>query len=160
MMIGQEEVLCKLFEIISKLPDSVEQIAIQTSKLAGNSPARMQTPGRMEDSTAAHGTPTVRANDSAGSMSISYVPKTVKIDFPRYEGKGDPTIWSSKSDQFFQLHGIPVQDQVALASFHLDGDAHLWYQFELGTAAWEELSRNARYGRNHFLQFFAELFRL
>lgn len=117
-----------MLEAISKLTDWVEQIAIQTSELVGNSPARMQTLGRPGDSTIAHSTPVVRSNASKSSMSGFYVPKTIKIDFPCYEGKGDPTIWLYKAKQFFELHGILVQDRVALVSFHLDGDAHLWYQ--------------------------------
>lgn len=58
-----------------------------------------------QDSTAAH-TP-VHVNASEGSMSESYIPKTIKINFPSYEGKGDPTTWMCKVEQFFRLYGNP-----------------------------------------------------
>ncbi|KAL5751083.1 hypothetical protein ACOSP7_025686 [Xanthoceras sorbifolium] len=93
------------------------------------------------------------------------MPKTVKIDFPHYNGKGDPTIWLYKAEQFFQLHEIRVSDRIALASFHLEGDAHLWYQLlkqELTIVSWEDFKDglNSRYGPNQYLDFFGELTRL
>ncbi|KAJ0009785.1 hypothetical protein Pint_32851 [Pistacia integerrima] len=99
---GQGELLRRLSEVVNKLTERVEQIAIQTNELAGNSSARLHISSK---------------------------------------GKGDPTIWLYKTKQFFQLHGIPVQDRVALASFHMDSDAHLWYQLlqqEVGIVTWEE----------------------
>ena len=87
-----------------------------------------------------------------------------RLDFPRFNGD-NPTGWIYKAEQFFQLHEIPVQDRVALASFHLGGDTHLWYQLlkqELGTVLWEEFKEglNSRYGPNQYMDFFAELTRL
>ncbi|KAK0608232.1 hypothetical protein LWI29_027540 [Acer saccharum] len=149
----------KLTEAFNKLTDRVEQIAIQTSELAGNSASRVHTPGRAEDSTDAISTLAVRRNAYTSQLSGSYVPKTIKIDFPRYEGKDDPTIWLCKAEQFFQLHAIPTIDRVQLASFHLEGDAHLWYQLlqqEMPVVSWEDFKDglNSRYGPNQYLDFF------
>ncbi|KAL5790845.1 hypothetical protein ACOSQ2_005733 [Xanthoceras sorbifolium] len=93
------------------------------------------------------------------------MPKTVKIDFPRYDGKGDPTIWLYKVEQFFQLHEIRASDRIELASFHLEGNAHLWYQLlkqELTIVSWEDFKDglNSRYGPNQYLDFFSKLTRL
>lgn len=90
------------------------------------------------------------------------MPKTIKVDFPRYEGKGDPTIWLSKAKQFFELHDIPATERVSLASFHLEGNAHLWYQLlrqEMSIVSWDDFKEglNSRYGPNQYLNFFTEL---
>jgi hypothetical protein len=56
-------------------------------------------------------------------------------------------------------------DQVALASFHLEGEAQLWYQLlqqETEIVTWE-IFRNgllARYGPTQFYDYFGELTKL
>ena len=52
----------------------------------------------------------------------------MKLDFPRFNGIEDPTSWICCAEQFFRFHETPIEDQVALASFHLEGEAQLWYQ--------------------------------
>ena len=49
----------------------------------------------------------------------SYAPRLVKLDFPEFNGSEDPTSWICRAEQFFCFHETPVEDQVALASFHL-----------------------------------------
>ena len=155
-MLSHGEILQKLSEVVTKLTDMVEQIAIQTNESAENSFARLQTSSRVEISTVSHSTPAIRPNSLESLLSGSYVPKIVKIDFLCYDCKGDPTIWLFKADQFFQLHGIPVLDRVALVSFHLEGDAYLWYQLlqqEVGIVTWEEFighSLNSNYRQFKF----------
>ena len=51
------------------------------------------------------------------------LPKIVKLDFPRYDGNEDPTCWLCRLEQCFQIYDIPTWDHLALASFHLEGDA-------------------------------------
>ena len=57
----------------------------------------------------------------------SYAPR-LKLDFPKFNGGEDPTSWICKVEQFYHFHEMPAADQVALASFHLEGEAQLWYQ--------------------------------
>ncbi|KAK0571896.1 hypothetical protein LWI29_023257 [Acer saccharum] len=95
----------------------------------------------------------------------SYVPKTIKLDFPRFNSGGDPTSWICRAKQFFQIHETPTVDQVTLASFHLEGDAQLWYQLlkqERITITWEEFKQglHTRFGPNQFFNFFGELTKL
>ncbi|KAK2634387.1 hypothetical protein Ddye_029179 [Dipteronia dyeriana] len=52
----------KSTEVFNKLTDRVEQIAIQTSELAGNSASQVHTSCRVEDSTATISTLAVRRN--------------------------------------------------------------------------------------------------
>ena len=135
---------------------------------AGNPNAWMQNQDERENSVAAKSTPIVlqKTNENRQSQSLGlYLLKTVKVDFPRCEGKKDPTIWLCKAEQFFELHNIPTIKRVSLASFHLEEDAHLWYQLlcqEMIPVSWDDFTEglNSRYGPNQYLDFFAELTRL
>ncbi|KAJ8753628.1 hypothetical protein K2173_025619 [Erythroxylum novogranatense] len=112
----------------------------------------------------------VRASESRGQsanfgVSSSYAPKLVKLDFPRFNGREDPTSWLCRAEQFFQFHDTPEADRVSLASFHLEGDAQLWYQLlkqEERTITWVELKEglHSRYGPNQFFDHFGELTKL
>ena len=91
----------------------------------------MQNEDDGENYTTLKSTPSVRHKTSKNHQSQSlglYLPKIVKVDFPRYEGKMDPTIRLCKAEQFFELHQISATERVPLASFHMDGEANLWYQ--------------------------------
>lgn len=138
------------------------------NELAGNPNAWMQNEDDGENSVAPKSTPGVRQKTSKNHQSQSlglYLPKIVKVDFPRYERKGDPTIWLCKAEQFFELHEISAIERVPLASFHLESEAHLWYQLlrqELSIVSWKDFKKelNSRYGPNPYLDFVAELTRL
>ena len=53
--------------------------------------------------------------------------KNLKLEFPWFHGK-DPTCWIYKTNQFFSYHSIPKHQKVIMASYHLDGEALLWFQ--------------------------------
>ncbi|KAL4181209.1 hypothetical protein AMTRI_Chr12g270130 [Amborella trichopoda] len=74
--------------------------------------------------------------------------------FPALEGEKDTTSWTCKVEQFFQFHQTPKEEYVALASFHLEGDAQLWYQL------FNQEGLHARYGPTQFQDFFGELAKL
>ena len=57
-----------------------------------------------------------------------FLSKLAKLEFPRYSGN-DPTEWFNKVDQFFEYQGIPEAQKVSLTSFHLEGEANLWWQW-------------------------------
>ena len=76
----------------------------------------------------------------SGRSNHSYAPRLVKLDFPRFNGTEDPTSWICRAEQFFRYHATPIEDQVALAAFHLEGEAQLWYQLvqqEAETLTWD-----------------------
>ncbi|GMN58129.1 hypothetical protein TIFTF001_027216 [Ficus carica] len=96
-----------------------------------------------------------------GSLN-SFVPKTMKIDFPRYDGRDEPTTWVCGAEKYFSLHDIRESDKVTLASFYLKGDAQLWFQMlegELTYVTWEELEHGifSCFGPNQFEDPFSEL---
>jgi hypothetical protein len=49
------------------------------------------------------------------------------LGFPLFDGKEDPLAWLIPCEQFFEGQSTPTDSQVWLGSFHLTGDAHLWY---------------------------------
>lgn len=91
--------------------------------------------------------------------------KPVKLDFPRFDGGGDPTEWLCRAEQFFQLHETPADDPVSSVSFHLKGDTQLRYQLlkqEVVSISWEVFKDwlHCLYGPNQFFDFFRELTKL
>ncbi|KAK1300149.1 hypothetical protein QJS10_CPB13g01198 [Acorus calamus] len=95
----------------------------------------------------------------------SYAPKFIKLDFPHFNGGEDTINWVCRVNQFFQFHQTPEEERVALASFHLEGDAQLWYQLlrqERGLLTWQEFCNgvHTQYGPTQFQDFFRELTRL
>ena len=55
--------------------------------------------------------------------NANYTAKPLKLDFPRFNGKEDPTSWVCRAKQFFRFHATPVEERVSVASFHLEEDA-------------------------------------
>lgn len=49
------------------------------------------------------------------------------LEFPKYAGNVDPTYWIKQAKQFFNCHEIGYNDQVVMATYHLEGHAQLWY---------------------------------
>ncbi|KAH7528613.1 hypothetical protein FEM48_Zijuj05G0090500 [Ziziphus jujuba var. spinosa] len=53
---------------------------------------------------------------TATSLS-NFIPKTMKLDFPKYDGKEDPTTWVCRADRFFALHEIAESDMIGSNQF-------------------------------------------
>nr|CAD1835788.1 unnamed protein product [Ananas comosus var. bracteatus] len=95
----------------------------------------------------------------------SLIPKSVKIDFPRFKGTEDPTSWLCRAENFFEIHGILEEEKVRIAFINMEGDAQLWYQLfkeEQGLVTWESFKEglNIRYGPTQYQDFFGDLTKL
>ncbi|GJZ88094.1 transposon ty3-G gag-pol polyprotein [Tanacetum coccineum] len=67
----------------------------------------------------------------------------LKLHFPRFGGE-DPRGWLYQAQQYFEFQRVEVEDQVQLASFHLDGIAlqwHRWITKFRGPMTWAEFSK-------------------
>ncbi|XP_048227848.1 uncharacterized protein LOC107261607 [Ricinus communis] len=118
-------------ELLLQLVDTVNKLNIRMEEIASSSQVSKHVNEVTEHSTSPSRMPGVQQNNREGQSNQStnsFMPKTLKIDSPCFDGQSDPTIWLFKAEQFFQLHDIPTSDRVALASFHFEGDAYLWYQ--------------------------------
>jgi len=52
-------------------------------------------------------------------------PKVAKLNFPKFDGSEDPTSWVCRAEQFFEFQETAEEDKVALAAYHLEGEAQL-----------------------------------
>ncbi|KAL6313182.1 hypothetical protein AAG906_016770 [Vitis piasezkii] len=67
----------------------------------------------------------------------------LKLSFPKFNGD-DPTGWIYKAEQYFDFKNIAPEQQVHLASFHLEGIAlqwHRWLTKFRGPLTWDEFTK-------------------
>ncbi|XP_034693910.1 uncharacterized protein LOC117920466 [Vitis riparia] len=67
----------------------------------------------------------------------------LKLSFPKFNGD-DPTGWVYKAEQYFDFKNIAPEQQVHLASFHLEGIAlqwHRWLTKFRGPLTWDEFTK-------------------
>jgi hypothetical protein len=50
-----------------------------------------------------------------------------KLEFPKFDGTGDPLPWLNRCKRYFHVRRTPDHKRVAYAAFHLLDDAQLWY---------------------------------
>ncbi|KAI9199008.1 hypothetical protein LWI28_025853 [Acer negundo] len=148
-------------QIPEKMTEMFENMRMQMEQALHHQGGNGEGTSTQAPSKAIMGRPSV----NGGPSLLSYTPKLVKLDFPRFNGGEDPTSWLCRADQFFQFHATPEAEKVALASFHLEGDAQLWYQLlkqESPTITWDVFQEglNARFGPTQFYDFFGELTKL
>lgn len=131
---GQEGIAKRLEELFSQLNVRMDQLSSQASPVKGNN---SQTKGNDFEIS----TPESKNKLNISGATSSYAPKMVKLDFPRFDEKEDATSWICQAEQFFQFHRTPDEDRVEIASFHMIGDAQLWYQLlkqEKPSVTWAE----------------------
>ncbi|XP_038985807.1 uncharacterized protein LOC103721475 isoform X2 [Phoenix dactylifera] len=151
---GQREIFNQMMEMFGNLSARMDQLVSQSTNEVAENSMRIHE----EHSNSGGGF------QHKNSISL-FLPKTVRLDFPHFNGAEDPTSWVCRAEQFFQIHEIPSADRVSLASFHLEGEAQLWYQLlkqEMGVITWEQFKEglHSRYGPNQFFDFFGELTKL
>ncbi|KAL4189149.1 hypothetical protein AMTRI_Chr08g164060 [Amborella trichopoda] len=143
----------KLNELFEKLSSRIANIEPEVGE---NLRVPLQNHGVRPENT--------NGNRQNGSQQ-SFSPKLVKHNFPHFNGEEDTTSWTCRVEEFFQFHQISEEEHVALVSFHLEGDAQLWYQLfkqEGGEMTWQMFydGLHARYGPTQFQYFFGELAKL
>ena len=63
-------------------------------------------------------------NANSSTMALS---RPVRLEFPRFSGE-DPASWVYKANQYFKYYNTPVAEKLMLASFHMEGEALIWFQ--------------------------------
>lgn len=51
----------------------------------------------------------------------------LKLEFPRFDDD-NPAAWIYKANQFYNYNQTPAGQMIFLASFHMEGDALVWFQ--------------------------------
>ena len=98
-------------------------------------------------------------------VSNKFIPK---LDMRKFYGK-DPTNWLCQMEQFFDIHHVPSQQKVSMASLYLEPDQFFWYRWLCDekrkkgcVVTWsifqEELSTH--YGNNLMDSYFCQLTKL
>jgi hypothetical protein len=80
------------------------------------------------------------------------------LDFPRFKGEEDPTVWVCHAEQILRFHRTQEKDKTPLASFNLEGEAQLWYQIllrEKRDITWAEFTEGlfVRFGLDELTKF-------
>ena len=68
-----------------------------------------------------------RPKDRNCHQSVLGFSRPVKLDFPRFSGK-EPTSWIYKANQYFIYYKISKSEKLMMASFHMEGEALVWFQ--------------------------------
>ncbi|KAL5555249.1 hypothetical protein UlMin_037485 [Ulmus minor] len=82
-------------------------------------------------------------NTSRSNTINDHSHQHLKLSFPRFNGD-DPTGWIYKAEQYFEFKSIAPEQQVQLASFHLEGIALQWHRWLMkfrGPLTWDEFTK-------------------
>nr|GEU94980.1 hypothetical protein [Tanacetum cinerariifolium] len=106
------------------------------------------------------------ASSSRGKLILSgdKAKPYLKLQFPRFSG-GDTTGWLYHASQFFEFQSVALEEQVDVASMHLDGISlqwHHWFTKLKGPVTWAEFSQAllARFGPTDYENLTEALSRL
>ena len=58
---------------------------------------------------------------------VSSLSRPAKLDFPKFCGE-EPTSLIYKANQYFKYYRIPESEKLMMASFHMEGEALVWFQ--------------------------------
>nr|GLL24886.1 uncharacterized protein LOC109178468 [Ipomoea trifida] len=75
---------------------------------------------------------------------MTAVPKFTALEFPRYDGSGDPVEWLHKCEQFFKAQSTQAHQFVSTAAFHLAGVAMMWHirlESEKTELTWQQFKK-------------------
>jgi hypothetical protein len=68
----------------------------------------------------------------------------VHLEFPTYDGNGDPLPWLNRCETFVRVQNTPERRRVWYATMHLTGAAKLWYyclELTAGTPSWRRFAQ-------------------
>ena len=74
-----------------------------------------------------------------GQRDLDRPPKFQKLDFPRFDGKSDPLLFTNKCESYFRQQRTLAEERVWMASYNLEDVAQLWFiqlQEDEGTPSW------------------------
>jgi hypothetical protein len=109
------------------LSSAVEHIDLAQTQFAAAADSRQPTlPDRHHQGSRRR---QVRDEEDGGE---DIIPTTHKLEFPKYDGTGDPLPWLNRCERYFTVRRTPEPKRVALAACYLLDDAQLWFhRFEL-----------------------------
>ncbi|KAF8402565.1 hypothetical protein HHK36_010651 [Tetracentron sinense] len=152
----QADLLQKLIERIDRMEASFHELKEESIARAHSTP------------TSPHGSAPRRGNigrmdDHVHSGGVNQM-RHLRLEFPRFDDT-DPVPWLNQAERFFKFHQIPPDQQVEVASFHLEKEALQWYHWlerQYDFISWGTFSEAliSRFGPTEFEDYSANLKRL
>ena len=63
-------------------------------------------------------------NVNSSTMAMT---RPMRLEFLRFSGE-DPASWVYKANQYFKYYNTPIAKKLMLSSFHMEGEALVWFQ--------------------------------
>jgi hypothetical protein len=130
--------LAAIEDIVWPLQPLCEQVPQLTTTIAeqGHQQITLQLAlGHVENSLADNGAgrPHCRRATQGEDEDVGedFVPTMHKLEFPKFDGKGDPLPWLNHCECYFKLCHTPEDKKVSYTAFNLLHDAQLWF-YHLG----------------------------
>jgi hypothetical protein len=95
------------------LQDVVHRVETTQSTPSGHRPPPRARRGTGDDNT---------GDSNHDSHSTAH-----KMEFPKFDGAGDPLPWLNQCERFFHVRRTPDDKKVAFAAFYLLNDPQLWF---------------------------------
>lgn len=89
--------------------------------------------------------PLDQADDSSDKQLVPFYPRSVRMEFPHFQGGDDVLNWIFKAEQFFSYYGVSDKYRLEIASIHFDGPVVPWFQMLVKTktlTSWAALVEN------------------
>nr|GMD87068.1 uncharacterized protein LOC109178468 [Ipomoea batatas] len=83
---------------------------------------------------------TVRSPATPSAITLKFA----RLEFPRCDGREDPTVWLHRCEQFFKAQSTLVGEFVSLVAFHLTGVAQSWHlrlELEEPAMSWKQFKQ-------------------
>ena len=95
---------------------------------------------------------TYRFQSSSGPSMYTASGKLPKVPFPKFTGE-NPKLWQSRSERYFDMHGIDKSVWVPVATMYFDDAAARWLQSvesKVSSIEWEDFCKlvHDRFGRD------------
>ncbi|KAK8936216.1 hypothetical protein KSP39_PZI014037 [Platanthera zijinensis] len=127
--------LTQIMELFQKLiADKMDVITTRLDSIQGTPPHPQPQPPANSSTASQHDPTPFRTEPSQFHRSV-------RMDFPIFEGRDDPLPWLQRCEFYFNNQQVSEEDKVGLASFHLLGAAQLWVTQllrEQPDATWED----------------------
>jgi hypothetical protein len=132
---GEEEPEVTMCDVVRRLRDQVPQLVATLVEQGQQQIALQLAIARVEnmlhDGGGGHHARRCGANDNIAGTGdeggTSGGGTTHKLEFPKFDGKGDPQPWLNRCEQFFWLWCTPDNQRVTYAAFNLLDDVQLWF---------------------------------
>jgi hypothetical protein len=123
---GLEESIGELGAQQDTLSSTVERIDLAQTQfvaVAGKAAADSRQPIPLDRHQQGGRRRQVRDEDDGGE---GIIPTTHKLEFPKYDGTGNPLLWLNRCERYFTVRRTPEPKRVALATCYLLDDTQLW----------------------------------